>query len=89
MAAARGATRDTAMSSAETDSFLVTSRLRLTPFYRPAAPGLLLAPEEFSERIAAAAHSRGISLLVMAQDGADSVQRWIEQGADGVVLARP
>lgn len=76
----------TAMTAAETEAFLMTSRLRLTPFYRPVAPALLLPAGEFSQRIATAAHSRGIAVLVTSPDETSTVQRWIDQGADGVVV---
>lgn len=75
----------TAMTAAETDSFLLTSRLRLTPFYRPVAPALLLPADQFSPRIADAAHSSGVALLVISSADGGEVQRLIEQGADSVV----
>lgn len=79
----------TAMTTAETDSFLLTSRLRLTPFYRPAAPALLLPAGQFNEHTANAAHSRGIAVLVVSQEDATGVQGWIQRGADGVVVQNP
>ncbi|MCB0246761.1 MAG: hypothetical protein KDI07_21445 [Anaerolineae bacterium] len=75
----------TAMTAAETDSFLLTSRLRLTPFYRPVAPALLLPADQFSQPIATAAHSSGVSVFVVSPGDSAAVQRLIDQGADGVV----
>lgn len=75
----------TAMTTAETDSFLLTSRLRLTPFYRPVAPALLLPADQFSPRIADAAHSSGVAVLVISSADGGEVQPLIDQGADSVV----
>ncbi len=75
----------TAMTAAETDSFLLSSRLRLTPFYRPVAPALLLPADQFSQRIADAAHRSGVSVFVVSPGDSATVQRLIDQGADGVV----
>ena len=75
----------TAMTDAEADSFLLTSRLRLTPFYRPVAPALLLPAEQFSRRIADAAHSSGVSVFVVSSGDSAAQRRLIDQGADGIV----
>lgn len=79
----------TAMTTAETSSFLLTSRLRLTPFYRPGAPALLLPAAEFSQRLRNAAHSRGIALFVESPNDRSVVKDLIDQGVDGVVVQRP
>ncbi len=50
----------TANTSAEAAAFLATQRLRMTPFYRPAAPGLILDGDQVSRRLSNSAHSRGI-----------------------------
>ena len=75
----------TAMTDTEADSFLLTSRLRLTPFYRPVAPALLLPAEQFSRRIADAAHSSGVSVFVVSSGDSAAQRRLIDQGADGIV----
>ena len=75
----------TAMTDTEADSFLLTSRLRLTPFYRPVAPALLLPAEQFSRRIADAAHSSGVSVFVVSSGDSAAQLRLIDQGADGIV----
>lgn len=78
----------TANTSAETAAFLTTQRLRMTPFYRPAAPGLILDGDEVSRRLSNSAHSRGIRLLAVA-DGqpGDVVGQWLDAGADGVIVS--
>lgn len=76
----------TAMTSGEAGSFLALNRFGLTPFYRPAAPGLLLQPEQFSPRLARAARSGGMAAMVIAAPGAGDAQTWIDQGADGVIV---
>lgn len=78
----------TAMTSAETSSYLMLNRLGLAAFYRPVAPGLLLSAEQFRPRVARAAHSGGMSALVTLEPDADDAQAWIEQSADGVIIAR-
>ena len=79
----------TAMTTAEVSSFLLTSRLRLTPFYRPGAPALLLPAAQFSGRLRDAAHSRGIALFVQSPNDRSVVKDLIDQGVDGVVVQRP
>lgn len=78
----------TANTSAETAAFLTTFRLHMTPFYRPAAPGLILGGEEVNKRLVRSAHSRGIRLLAVAGDQpVETLRAWINAGADGVILS--
>lgn len=77
----------TAMTSAEASSFLLTSRLRLTPFYRPSAPALLLPADQFSRHLARAAHSRGIAVIVLAANDRAAIGEMFDQGAAGVFVA--
>lgn len=78
----------TATTLAETNAFLATQRFRLTPFYRPAAPAMLLQASQIDRRLVAGAHSRGIHLVALAA-GADAaaLQRLVDSGVDGVVVA--
>ncbi len=80
----------TANTSAEAAAFLTTQRLRMTPFYRPAAPGLVLDGDQVSRRLSNSAHSRGIRVLALA-DGqpSDVVGQWLDAGADGVIVSDP
>ena len=50
----------TANTGAEAGAFLTTQRLRMTPFYRPAAPGLILDGDKVSSQLVKSAHSRGM-----------------------------
>lgn len=77
----------TANTSAESTAFLTTYRLHMTPFYRPAAPGLVLDGDQVSRRLARSAHSRGIRLLAVG-DGqpVETVRGWLDAGADGVIV---
>ena len=80
----------TASTTAETNAFLATKRMRLTPFYRPAAPALLLAGGEINKRLVDAARSRGIHLLALAgEQNSAAVQALIDAGVDGIVLQDP
>ena len=79
----------TAATSAETAAFLTTANLHLTPFYRPTANVVLAPAEHFTAHQAAAAHSRGMALLVIASAGEADPSRWLQQGADGVILDSP
>ncbi len=80
----------TAATSAESSAFLATKRLRLTPFYRPAAPAILLEGSAISKRLVDAARNRGIHLLAVPdQQGIAPVQSLIDAGVDGVILTDP
>lgn len=80
----------TATTSAETNAFLTTQRFRLTPFYRPAAPAMLLPGEQINKRLVDSARSRGIHLLALA-DGASAgaLQALADAGVDGVIVTDP
>ena len=78
----------TANTSAEAAAFLTTQRLRMTPFYRPAAPGLILDGDQVSRRLSNSAHSRGIRVLALADgQSSDVVGQWLDAGADGVIVS--
>ena len=78
----------TANTSAEAAAFLATQRLRMTPFYRPAAPGLILDGDQVSRRLSNSAHSRGIRVLAVANDQSNETMRaWLDAGADGIILS--
>ncbi len=80
----------TAATTAETNAFLTTKRFRLTPFYRPAAPAMVLAGSEINKRLVDAARSRGIHMLALAgQMDTAAVQALINAGVDGVILNDP
>lgn len=80
----------TATTTAETNAFLTTQRFRLTPFYRPAAPAMVLEGSQVSRRLVDAARSRGIHLLARADQQNDAaVQTLIDAGVDGVILTEP
>ncbi len=80
----------TAATAAETNAFLTTKRFRLTPFYRPAAPAILLAGSQINKRLVDAARSRGIHLLALPdQQSVTTVQGLIDAGVDGVILTDP
>lgn len=78
----------TISTRAETNAFLTMQRLRLTPFYRPSAPGMLLPAADVTPRLLHAAHSRGIHVIALA-DGSDvtAVQALLDAGVDGVALS--
>jgi glycerophosphoryl diester phosphodiesterase len=79
-----------AATTAETNAFLATKRFRLTPFYRPAAPAMLLAGSQINKRLVDAARSRGIHLLTLPdQQSVATVQGLIDAGVDGVILTDP
>lgn len=80
----------TAATTAETNAFLTTKRFRLTPFYRPAAPAMVLEGSEINKRLVDAARSRGIHLLAFAgQSSAGTAQALIDAGVDGVIVTDP
>lgn len=80
----------TAATTAETNAFLTMQRLRLTPFYRPAAPAMLLEDSRIDKRLVNGAHSRGIHLLALPQaPRGDAVQALLDAGVDGVVVTDP
>ena len=80
----------TAATTAETNAFLATKRFRLTPFYRPAAPAMLLEGSRINKRVVDAALNRGIHLLALPDSqSAAAVQALIDAGVDGVILTDP
>jgi glycerophosphoryl diester phosphodiesterase len=80
----------TATTTAEANAFLTTKRLRLTPFYRPAAPAMLLEGSQINKRLVDAARSRGIHLLALPdQQSTAAPQTLIDAGVDGVILTDP
>jgi glycerophosphoryl diester phosphodiesterase len=80
----------TAATTAETSAFLTTKRFRLTPFYRPAAPAMLLESSEINKRLVDAARGRGIHLLALAgQPSVAAAQALIDAGVDGVIVTDP
>jgi glycerophosphoryl diester phosphodiesterase len=80
----------TATTTAETSAFLATRRFRLTPFYRPAAPAMLLSGEQIDRRLVDSARSRGVHVLALA-DGAQAgaAQALANAGVDGVIVTDP
>jgi glycerophosphoryl diester phosphodiesterase len=80
----------TAATTAETAAFLTTKRFRLTPFYRPAAPAMLLESSQINKRLVDAARSRGIHLLALAeQPGVATAQALVNAGVDGLIVTDP
>lgn len=80
----------TVATSAEAAAFLTTQRFRLTPFYRPVAPALLLAGDEIDKRLVDAARGRGMHLVALAgQQESAALQALIDAGVDGVVVTDP
>ncbi len=80
----------TATTTAETSAFLTTRRFRLTPFYRPAAPAMLLEGSEINKRLVDAARGRGIHVLALAgQPSVATAQALIDAGVDGVIVTDP
>lgn len=80
----------TAYTSQERDRFLATQRLRLTPFYRPVAPALLLHASQVSRDLLAAAGKQGVNVMAWAgpagdQDG-EALARLATAGLDGVIV---
>lgn len=60
----------TAYTASEARAFLTAHRLRLTAFYRPVAPALILAADQVNSGLLRAAHSRGIEVIpVVPEDG--------------------
>lgn len=80
----------TAFTESEATAFLTTVQLRLTPFYRPAAPVLLLAADDVTDRLVRAAHSRGVSVAAISDGGdpADVLQSPLDSAVDGVIIAQ-
>ncbi len=80
----------TATTSAETNAFLTTQRFRLMPFYRPAAPAMLLPGSQIDKRLVDAARNRGIHLVALPDDqSASALQRLAGAGVDGIVVTDP
>jgi glycerophosphoryl diester phosphodiesterase len=80
----------TAATSAEAGAFLAMQRLRMTPFYRPAAPGLILDGAAVSDPLVDAARSRGMHVLAVDNSPADEIlSRWRGADVDGVVVSDP
>lgn len=80
----------TASTSAETSAFLATRRFGLTPFYRPAAPAMLLEGSQINKRLVDTARGRGIHLLALPdQQSAAAAQALIDAGVDGVIVQDP
>jgi glycerophosphoryl diester phosphodiesterase len=80
----------TAATSVEINAFLAMKRFRLTPFYRPAAPVMLLESSQISRRLVDAARSRGIHLLALPdQQSLAAVQALADAGVDGIILTDP
>jgi glycerophosphoryl diester phosphodiesterase len=78
----------TAATSTEAGAFLAMQRLRMTPFYRPAAPGLILDRAAVSNSLVAAAGSRGMHVLAVDNSPADEIlSRWRGADVDGVVVS--
>lgn len=80
----------TATTTAETNAFLTTKRFGLAPFYRPAAPAMLLKGSQINKRLVDAARGRGIHLIASPdQQGSAAVQTLIDAGVDGVIVTDP
>lgn len=80
----------TAATTAEANAFLTTQRLLLTPFYRPAAPAMVLDGSLIDKRLVSSAHSRGIQLVALPQEQrSDAVQALVDTGVDGVIVTDP
>lgn len=77
----------TANTTSETKAFLTTQRLRLTPYYRPEAPAMLLQSSAIRKPVVDAAHSRGIRVIALPSDQiTNTVQPLVDTGIDGVVV---
>jgi glycerophosphoryl diester phosphodiesterase len=80
----------TATTTAETNAFLTMQRFRLTSFYRPAAPAMLLPGSQITKRLVDAARNRGIHLVALTDgQSASAVQAQANAGVDGVVVTDP
>lgn len=77
----------TAYTEGEARAFLTAYRLRLTPFYRPAAPALILPADRVTTRLVRAAHSRGVELIAVATEDAQ-VEPLATQGVAAIVVGR-
>jgi len=75
----------TAYTGQERQAFSTMARLRLTPFYRPAAPALLLDADAVEPHLLLAAHSRGISVVAGPVVGVDAQQLLLDSGVDAVI----
>lgn len=78
----------TAYTGAETDAFLATARAGLTPFYRPAAPALVLSASQLSQGLVRAAQSRGVQVVAIAGDG-DDPEALSLLGVDAIISTQP
>lgn len=78
----------TAYTGAETDAFLATARAGLTPFYRPAAPALVLSASQLSQGLVRAAQSRGVKVVAIAGDG-DDPEALSLLGVDAIISTQP
>lgn len=78
----------TAYTRPEAEAFLATARVGLTPFYRPAAPALVLDGNQLTARLVAAAHNRGVQVVAIADDGTDP-QALVELGVDAIIAPQP
>jgi glycerophosphoryl diester phosphodiesterase len=78
----------TAYTEAETDAFLATARAGLTPFYRPAAPALILSASQLSQGLVRAAQSRGVQVVAIAGDG-DDPEALSRLGVDAIISTQP
>lgn len=76
----------TAYTSGETRAFMTTERLRLTPFYRPAAPAVILPGDAVDARLARAAHGRGVAVLAEAGASVAERDRLVGIGLDGLIV---
>lgn len=76
----------TAYTEQELQAFLTTYQLRLMPFYRPAAEGLLIGAERVSRGLVEAAHSRGVQVIVIADSGLQGLDSLLALGIDGVIV---
>ncbi|MCS6845379.1 MAG: hypothetical protein NZ528_13820 [Caldilineales bacterium] len=75
----------TAYTEGEARAFVTAYRLRLTPFYRPAAPALILPADQLSGRLVRAAHSRGVEVIAVATEDAQ-VQPLAAMGVAAVIV---
>jgi glycerophosphoryl diester phosphodiesterase len=78
----------TAYTGAETDAFLATARAGLAPFYRPAAPALILRASQLNQRLVRAAQSRGVGVVAIAGGSADS-EALSQIGVDAIISSHP
>lgn len=80
----------TAYTTPELKAFLTTYRLRLVPFYRPAAPVLLLPGDLASQAVVRQAHNRGVAVIIFeAPSTAGSQSEMAALGVDGILVRQP